>query len=214
MNVLFYLSGVVAIVATGLVVTRTSAMHALLYLVVSFLAVSLMFFSLGAPFIAALEVIVYAGAIMVLFIFAIMLLNVGTPTEEDRRERWSQGWAGPAILALILLAELVYAVVAGGPAAGTPAGQPAPIDPRQVGAALFNTYLIGVELASVLLLSSLVGAYHLGQGRQEEKILRRERVVEFKESAVRAGVPEAPGDERAVSPAETPVETLQAQKEP
>lgn len=195
MNVVFYLSAVVAILATGLVITRTNAMHALLYLVVSFLAVSLMFFTLGAPFIAALEVIVYAGAIMVLFIFAIMLLNLGVQTEvAERRQLWTSGWAGPAILSLILLAELVYVLATGGAAptgAVTPGGQPGQaVEPRQVGAVLFSTYLIGVELASMLLLSSVIGAYHLGQGRREDERIPRERMVEFKETALMAGVPE------------------------
>lgn len=197
MNVVFYLSAVVAILATGLVITRTSAMHALLYLVVSFLAVSLMFFTLGAPFIAALEVIVYAGAIMVLFIFAIMLLNLGPQTEDlERRQLWASGWAGPAILSLILLAELVYVLATGGAAAVTPGSQPGQaVDPRQVGAVLFSTYLIGVELASILLLASVIGAYHLGQGRREEERIQRERMVEFKETALKAGVPQAaPGE--------------------
>ena len=64
-----------------MVITRTKAIHALLYLVVSFLALALVFYVLGAPFVAALEVIIYAGAIMVLFLFALMLINPGRPDE-------------------------------------------------------------------------------------------------------------------------------------
>src|SRR5512133_18470 len=123
MNLVFYLSAVVAIVATGMVITRSNAMHALLYLVLSLLAVSLMFFSLGAPFIAALEVIVYAGAIMVLFIFAIMLFNMGTqPGELDHQRQWTRGWVGPAILSVILLAELIYVMASGASTAAQPGG--------------------------------------------------------------------------------------------
>src|SRR5512142_1563656 len=109
MNIVFYLSAVVAVVATAIVITRTNAMHALLYLVVSLLAVAMMFFTLGAPFVAALEVIIYAGAIMVLFIFAIMLLNQG-PQSAILERQWlrASGWVGPAILSLILLVEVVY----------------------------------------------------------------------------------------------------------
>jgi NADH-quinone oxidoreductase subunit J len=69
----FYVASAVAVIATLLVVTRRNAAHALLYLIVSFLAVALMFFILGAPFAAALEVIIYAGAIMVFFVFVIMM---------------------------------------------------------------------------------------------------------------------------------------------
>lgn len=189
MTIVFYLSALVAIVATGLVITRPNAMHALLYLVVSFLAVSLIFFTLGAPFIAALEVIVYAGAIMVLFIFAIMLLNLGS-VENRERQIWSRGWAGPAILSLILLAELVYVLATGGTA---PSGVPTPpaataIPPQQVGTTLFVTYLIGVELASILLLSSVIGAYHLGQGYREQQAIRRERQVIIERKAAGAAV--------------------------
>src|SRR5512133_3120766 len=136
MNLVFYLSAVVAIVATGMVITRSNAMHALLYLVLSLLAVSLMFFTLGAPFVAALEVIVYAGAIMVLFIFAIMLLNQG-PQSVVLERQWlhASGWVVPALLSLILLGELGYVMFtgqAGGPT--TPAA--AAIEPQQVGVAL------------------------------------------------------------------------------
>ncbi len=77
MNLLFYLSALIAVISTLLVITRTNTVHALLYLIVSLLAVAMIFFVLGAPFVAALEVIIYAGAIMVLFIFVIMMLNLG-----------------------------------------------------------------------------------------------------------------------------------------
>jgi len=76
MNVLFLTAGGVALVATALALTRRSAVHALLYLVVSQLATALLFFLLGAPFAAALEVIIYAGAIMILFVFTIMILGL------------------------------------------------------------------------------------------------------------------------------------------
>jgi NADH-quinone oxidoreductase subunit J len=160
MNIVFYISAAVAILAAALVITRANAMHALLYLIVSFLAMALVFFTLGAPFIAALEVIVYAGAIMVLFIFAVMLLNLGARTTEQERG-WLRAshWAGPAVLALVLMGELVYMLLGSGQAASPGAA----IDPGQVGAALYSTYLVGVELGSVLLLAGLVGAWHLGQ---------------------------------------------------
>ena len=95
-------------------------MHALLYLIVSLLAVALVFLTLGAPFVAALEVIVYAGAIMVLFLFVVMMLNLG-PGGVEQESRWLSGaaWLGPAALALVLFAELVYIFAAGaGPVVG------------------------------------------------------------------------------------------------
>ncbi len=160
MLIVFYLASLVAIISTLLVITRVNAVHALLYLVVSLLSVALVFYLLGSPFAAALEVIVYAGAIMVLFIFVVMMLNLGpAASEEERRLLEPSMWQGPGILALILLVELGYVLFFG-------VGGPAPsvyIAPWAVGAALYGPYIIAVELASFLLLAGLVGAYHLGR---------------------------------------------------
>ena len=160
MNDLFYISAAVAVISTVMVITKLNAVHALLYLIISLLAVAMVFFSLGAPFVAALEVIIYAGAIMVLFVFAIMMLNIGPEYAEVERKYLGPGaWIGPVILAGILIIELVSVFVrGGGQAAGTGI-----IGPKQTGIALFGPYLIGVELASMLLLSGLIGAYHLGR---------------------------------------------------
>ena len=88
--------------------------HALLYLVVSFLAVSMIFLSLGAPFVAVLEVIVYAGAIIVLFIFVVMMLNLGQDTAAQEKQ-WLQPkiWIGPSLLALALLVEMIVLLTKG-----------------------------------------------------------------------------------------------------
>ena len=77
MEFAFYFAAGIAAISTLRVITHTNPMHALLYLIVSLLAVSMCFFSLGAPFAGALEIIVYAGAIMVLFVFVVMMLNLG-----------------------------------------------------------------------------------------------------------------------------------------
>ena len=92
MEATFYLSGAVAVAATLMVITRASAVHALLYLIVSLLAVAIIFFVLGAPFVAALEVIIYAGAVMVLFVFVIMMLNLGKAAAVKEREWLSPGY--------------------------------------------------------------------------------------------------------------------------
>ena len=104
MPILFYISSLVAIVATIMVITRYHPIHALLYLVVSFLAMAMIFLSIGAPFVAVLEVILYAGAIIVLFIFVVMMLNLGTDTAMQEKQ-WLQPkvWIGPSVLALVLL---------------------------------------------------------------------------------------------------------------
>ncbi len=162
MSILFYTAAAIAIAATAMVITRPNAIHALLYLVVSLLAVSVVFYVVGAPFVAALEVIVYAGAIMVLVVFAVMLLDRGE--EDERRERqWMnwRGWVGPAFLGLILAVETGY--LAFQPAIGPPLGHY--VGPERVGYTLYTSYLVGVELASTLLMAGLVAAYHLGHQR-------------------------------------------------
>lgn len=160
MDWLFYVSGAVAILATAMMLTRVQAVHALLYLIVSLLALAVTFFVIGAPFVAALEVIIYAGAIMVLFIFVVMLLNLGRRAAETERSWLKPGmWAGPSVLAAILAGEVFY-VLARARAGGSMASV---IGPQEVGMSLYGPYLLGVELASILLLGGLVGAYHLGR---------------------------------------------------
>jgi len=160
MTFVFYLAALIAVFATVMVITRTNVVHALLYMVVSLLSLALVFFTLGAPFVAALEVIVYAGAIMVLFVFVIMMLNLG-PHVGDQEKQWLQPrvWIGPAILSGILLIELIVVLALDVGDAGTPAI----VTPKQVGVALFGPYVLGVELAAMLLLAGLVSAYHLGR---------------------------------------------------
>ena len=160
MNTLFYLSGAVAVVATVMVIISLNAVHALLYLIVSLLSVALIFFTVGAPFAAALEVIIYAGAIMVLFVFVIMMLNLGPQTARTERQWLNlRAWWGPGLLALVLFLELIYLLGGRGEALVAAAG----VGPKEVGITLFGPYLLGVELASFLLLAGLVGAYHLGR---------------------------------------------------
>jgi NADH-quinone oxidoreductase subunit J len=158
MGYAFDIAAAVAVLATLRVITASHAVHALLYFIVSLLAVALMFLLMGAHFAAALEVIIYAGAIMVLFAFVMMMLNPG-PRAVERERHWMRPrvWAGPSILAAVLAAELLI-LMAGGTGQGTGTG---PVAPAAVGTALFGPYLLGVELASVILLAGLVGAYHL-----------------------------------------------------
>jgi NADH-quinone oxidoreductase subunit J len=159
MNVAFYIAAAVSIVAAFLAITRANAVHALLYFIVSLLATGVMFFVVGAPLAAALVVIINAGAIMVLFVFVIITLNIRPqpPRGQPKRPRQT-AWIGPALLAAVLLAELIYCLPGYSGATSTGA-----VGPKWVGMALFGPYLLGVELASMLLLAGLLGAYHLGQ---------------------------------------------------
>lgn len=159
MSVLFYGSAIIAILATLMVITRTNIVHALLYFIVSLLAIAVIFYTLGAPFAAALEVIVYAGAIMVMFLFVVMMLNLGHVT-QDQEKAWlvPSIWVGPTIMAVPLLAEVLYAINLNKETmAHTVVGA------KELGEVLFGPYVLAVELASLLLLAGLVGAYHLAR---------------------------------------------------
>ncbi len=165
MNVIFYIAAAVSILAALLAITRRNAVHALLYFIVSLLAMGVIFFALGAPFTAALVVIINAGAIMVLFLFVIMMLNLRPqPIHPQRGLPYFIAWWGPAVLSLVLLAELTYCFLGH---AATTSG--ASVGPKWVGMALFGPYLLAVELASMLLLVGLLGAYHLGRGETKPK---------------------------------------------
>jgi len=167
MNVFFYIAGAVAIISTIMAITGRNAIHSLLFLILSLLAVSVVFYLLQAPFIAALEVIIYAGAIMVLFIFVTMMLNIGL--EKRTEKKWIRPgmWILPSILAAVLLADLVFALRGAG--AISISGQI--VEPKQVGISLFSTYLLAVEIAAILLLAGVIGAYHLGS--QKKKVTHR-----------------------------------------
>lgn len=176
MTAAFYIAGAVALASTLMAITRTRVVHALLYFIISLFSVSIMFFIVGAPFAAALEVIIYAGAIMVLFLFVIMILNLGAEAARQEKLWLTPGiWLGPSILALILIADLAFLIsrgpVPGGPSEGILQGAPTvSIPPKDVGIALYGPYLLGVELASLLLLAGLIGALHLGRrGAPEEE---------------------------------------------
>jgi len=154
------------------VISGRNASRALVYLVVSLLAVAVIFFALGAPFAAALEVVVYAGAIVVLFLFVVMMLNLGR-SSVLRESRWLKPsmWIGPAVLVTILLFAMAY-VFAAYQDVDT---KGVAVAPRTVGAEMFGAgpYLLAVELAGFLLLAALVGAYHLARRYLEQ---RREEV--------------------------------------
>jgi NADH-quinone oxidoreductase subunit J len=158
MTLAFYLAASIAVLSTVLVITCANGVHALLYLVVSLLAVALVFYTLGAAFAAALEVIVYAGAIVVLLVFLVMMLNLGDAA-AIREAQWMTPkiWIGPSILSAILFVELAALLTS----RNTGAPSLVVILPQDVGIALFGPYILCVELASILLLAALIGAYRL-----------------------------------------------------
>lgn len=168
MNIAFYIAAAIAVFSTVMVITRFNIMHALLYLIVSLLSVAVIFYLYGAPFMAALEVIIYAGAIMVLIIFFVMMLNLGPETTAKEKQWLKPGmWILPALLCLILLVELAYLIAQ----SKAPVTGITPVAPKEVGRSLFGPYILAVELSAMLLMAGVVGAYHLG--RQKKKTLHR-----------------------------------------
>jgi NADH-quinone oxidoreductase subunit J len=166
MEFAFYFASGVAVVSTLRVITNTNPVHALLYLIISLISVAMTFFALGAPFAGVLEVIAYAGAIMVLFVFVVMMLNLGPASVQQERDWLKPGiWAGPVFLAVLLLLELGYTLFANPSTAGI-AGTT--VDAKAVGISLFGPYLLVVELASMLLLAAAVTAFHLGRNEAKE----------------------------------------------
>src|SRR5690606_29202846 len=163
---LFCRSSRVAGLATLRVMTGTNPAHALLYLISSLLAGALCCCALCAPFSGALEFIVYVGAIRVLFVFVVMMLNLGPQGTQQERGWIKPGvWLGPGVLAAVLFVQLMWGLFA--QPTGAPLGW-ASVSPKAVGISLFGPYLLAVELASMLLLAALVAAFHLGRREAQE----------------------------------------------
>ena len=166
LQLMFYFAAALAIVASLKVVTGKNTVHALLYLVVSLLAVAVCFYLMGAPFAAGLEVIVYAGAILVLFVFAIMMFGLGQDETLNAPQSNSFNlsninlWFGPSVIAIFLLAELIFAIDSSTVQEKLTSNI---IDAKQVGILLYGPYLLAVEIASFLLLAGLIAGYHFAK---------------------------------------------------
>ena len=167
----FYLFGLIAIASSIAFVTRKSPVAAALWLVNTMFSLAALYAMLEAHFIAAIQVLVYAGAIMVVFLFVVMLLNLGHPSEvADARGKWAKLAAG--LLGIVLLAQVMALVGPRLPQPFTPGGDYDPNVVRDLGAVgsvaqpLFNEYLLAFELTSILLLVAIVGAVVLGRKRR------------------------------------------------
>ncbi len=166
----FYFFGVIALGSAIAFVTRKSPVAAALWLVNTMFSLAALFVMLDAQFIGVIQVLVYAGAIMVVFVFVIMLLNLGHPSEfAQARGKWGKLAAG--VLGLILLAEIM-AISRGVPpqslvvAPGHNERQLQELNAvGTIAKPLFNEYLLAFELTSVLLLVAIAGAVVLGRGR-------------------------------------------------
>jgi NADH-quinone oxidoreductase subunit J len=155
---LFYLAATVAVIASLKVVTGSNTVHALLYLVVSLLAVAVCFYLMGAPFAAGLEVIVYAGAILVLFVFAVLMFGLGKDeTINAPKSKSVANMFGAMLLAFALLLELTVIINNAQIQQTLHANV---VSSKAVGIMLYGPYLLAVEIASFLLLAGLLAGYH------------------------------------------------------
>ncbi len=156
---LFYILAAITVIATLFAITERHAVHAIVYLVTSFFALAVIFYLLNAALVAVFEVIIYAGAIMVLFLFVIMMLDLGHPEKVGTpgfRDWWPAAvLAGVSFGAIALLALRPHHPPAG---AGV-------VDVREFARTLFRDYAIAVEIISLQLLFALVGALYLGRRR-------------------------------------------------
>jgi NADH-quinone oxidoreductase subunit J len=170
---LFYIFGAIAVVASMLVIAQRNPVYSVLLLIASCGALSGLYVLLDAPFVAVIQIIVYAGAIMVLFLFVVMLLNV---PKEDSEEARLRGRVAPgvrnvgAVLAIALLIELSWALTRSGGASGAFPAAPV-VSVAAIGRLLFGEYAFPFEVTSILILVAMVGAVVLA--RRDERIVRK-----------------------------------------
>jgi NADH-quinone oxidoreductase subunit J len=157
----FYTLAVLILGFGALVITAKSTVHSVLFLVADFLCVAALYVTLQAQFLAVIQVMVYAGGIVVLYLFVVMLVNLKRPPEAHSDPR-RQGRLG-FVMAVAVLAELVAIFAVGWAKPATAAGALSPNNVEQIGRALYTDYLIPFELASILLLVAMIGAIILAK---------------------------------------------------
>jgi NADH-quinone oxidoreductase subunit J len=163
--VVFIVTAVIAIVGAAAMLLSKNAVHSALFLLLNFSSIAVLYLLLNAPFLFAVQLIVYAGAIIVLFLFVVMLLGAERAEDEQDRIAWQRPLA--LLLGLLLIGEAAYVFLARSATAVTTPTASAPdfATPTKIGEALFSTYLLPFEITSVILLAALVGVVVLHQQR-------------------------------------------------
>lgn len=160
-DVVFYVTAAIMLITAAALLFVRQPMHAALYLVASLLALAVLFFMLGSPLVAVLQVILYVGAIIVLFLFLIMITNPHLKRESEPIIR--RGWWWPTLLVVILFAELAVLLWLYLPDLTTAIHT---LGPETVGLVLFGPYVLLVEAAAVLLLAALAAVLYLSRKRE------------------------------------------------
>ena len=165
--IVFYIFAGITVLASIGVVSARSPMHSVMLLIVSFAGLAGLYVQLDAPFTAVTQIIIYAGAIMVLFLFVVMLLNAHTEDEVIPSRLGPHALKLAVVLSLVLAVELVQAVMALSRSAFDPAS-PSISSVAQIGGTLYRTYAFAFEATSVLILVSMVGAVVIARRPRKE----------------------------------------------
>jgi NADH-quinone oxidoreductase subunit J len=164
-SIIFYVLAAIILVTTGIAITRRNLVHAVVYLVFSFFGSAMIFYLFGAPLLAVLEVIIYAGAIMILFLFIIMMVKVAA---SEERLFPLQQWLP------IALTGVVYLIIGAAIVSSAPGSQVtleiALAKPKAFGEYLFQKHWLVIEIVSLLLLIALIGALYLGRKKPGDDI--------------------------------------------
>jgi NADH-quinone oxidoreductase subunit J len=166
--ILFYIFAAIAVISAILVITGHNVVHSAAFLGATLFAVAGIFLTLHAEFVAGVQVIVYVGGILVLFVFVIMLIAVERSVHE---RQFNRQWTIALITSGILIVEIAYALYRGKDTLVLPPVVPpvaaAAGNSEQVGTALYTSYLLPFEIASILLLVAIVGAVVLAKKRTQ-----------------------------------------------
>jgi len=163
----FFLLSALALVAGAMVITRRNAVHSVIWLIVALFAVGGIFLMQQAEFLFAVQIILYVGGIMVLFLFVVMLVNLDVALKQAQ---FSRQWLLGVLTVLLLVAQLCYVLYNRGQGLGLPARplMPTPqANTQAVGQALYQSYMLPVEIASLLLLVAMVGAVIMAKKKFE-----------------------------------------------
>jgi NADH-quinone oxidoreductase subunit J len=167
--IVFIITAIVAIIGAAAMLISRNAVHSALFMLLNFSSIAVLYLLLRAPFLFAVQLIVYAGAIIVLFLFVVMLLGAERAEDETDRLAWQRPVA--LVMGLILLTEAVYVFFlrSGAAMATAAAGDDTFGAPIKIGETLFTTYLLPFAITSVILLAALIGVVVLHQPRVSSK---------------------------------------------
>jgi NADH-quinone oxidoreductase subunit J len=166
-QIAFFFLSAVTLISAVMVITRRNAVHSIIWLIATLFSVGGVFLTLHAEFLFAVQVILYVGGIMVLFLFVVMLVNLDVSLKQAQ---FSRQWFVALVTALVLMAELAYGIYRGHAGFALAEASAAPVfggNTQAVGLALYQDYMLAVEIASLLLLVAMVGAVIMAKRKIE-----------------------------------------------